>query len=167
MYYIKNFFIYSIIGFLLETISSIIIGSSFNSGILYGFWTPIYGIGAVIVLLLSKYLFLELHMPRVIETIICFFAITSILTFLEWLGGITIESIFGITFWDYSNHKYHLGKYISPLMSIVWGFTSIIMIYLVKPWMDKIIKKIPSWTIIPIGILFVIDIMLTLTTKMK
>lgn len=167
MCYVKNFFIYSILGYLLETFASLLMGSNFDSGILYGFWTPIYGIGAVLILLLSKYLFLELHMPRFIETIICFFAITGILTFLEWLGGITIETIFGITFWDYSNHKYHLGKYVSPLMGIVWGFASIIMIYLIKPLTDKIINKIPSWVIAPIGILFIIDVIFTLITKIQ
>ena len=165
MYYIKNFFVYSIIGFLLETIAAYILGSNFSSGILYGFWTPIYGIGAVLVLLLSKYLFLELHMPRFIETIICFFAITGILTFLEWLSGITIEIIFGITFWDYSTHKYHLGKYVSPIMSIVWGLSSIIFIYFVKPTTDKLIRKIPNWTILPVSIIFISDIIFTLITK--
>lgn len=165
MYYLKNFFIYSIIGFLLETIVSLILGNNFNSGILYGPWTPIYGIGTVLVLLLSKYLFLELHMPRYLETIICFLSITSILTFLEWLGGVSIELIFDITFWDYSNHKYHLGKFVSPIMSLIWGFSAIIMIYFIKPLTDKFIKKIPNWTIIIMSLLLIVDTYFTLVNK--
>lgn len=167
MYYLNTFFIYSIFGFVLETIYAFAMKYDFSSGILYGPWTPIYGIGVIIIILLSNYLFMNLHMPRLYETIIAFFVITFVLTIIEWLGGIGIEKIFNITFWDYSHHKYHIGKYISLKMSIIWGIGSVFLIYLVRPWMDNLIKKIPLWLTIPVGIIFIIDVIFTFINKMK
>ena len=52
MYYINYFFIFAIIGHLIETIGT----PGFKSGILYGWWTPVYGFGIVIILLIGKFL---------------------------------------------------------------------------------------------------------------
>lgn len=167
MYYANTFFIYSILGYLLETISAFIFKYNFKSGILYGPWTPIYGIGAICILIISKYLFLNLHLPRIYETIIAFFIITIILTIIEWIGGISIEKIFNITFWDYSNHKYHLGKYISLKMSIIWGLGSILLIYVLNPIIEKITNKVPILITIVLSIMFIIDTILTFMIKIK
>ena len=47
MYYINNFFMYSILGHIFESI--IYLFCEGESGILYGPWTPVYGIGVVII----------------------------------------------------------------------------------------------------------------------
>ena len=56
-YYLNCFFIYSILGHLLETVFSMLGNNNFKSGFLYGWWTPVYGIGAVTILFISNYLF--------------------------------------------------------------------------------------------------------------
>ncbi len=167
MYYLNTFFIYSILGFLLETLISFITRSHFSSGILYGPWTPIYGIGVIIIILLSNYLFLNLHMHRFYETIIVFIIVTIVLTLIEWLGGTIIESIFHITFWDYSSHKYNIGKYVSLGMSLVWGIASIIFIYIIRPIVDKFIYKIPVLVSILLTVLFIIDGIITFYIRTK
>jgi len=165
MYYLNTFFIYSVLGYLLETVYAFLFKYDFDSGILYGSWTPVYGIGAIIIIIFSNYLFKNLHLKRIYETIIVFVLITIILTFIEWLGGISIEKIFGITFWDYSSHKYHIGKYISLKMSLFWGIGSIIMIYVIKPQLEKVVKKIPLILTILTGIIFITDVILTIINK--
>lgn len=164
MYYIRTFILYSILGFFLETLFATIGNFQFESGILYGPWTPIYGIGMIFIIILSNYLFFNLHMPRFFETIIVFFTLTIFLTVLEHLGGILIENIFHVTFWDYSNSPYHLGKYICLKMSLVWGFGSIFLIYIVKPFLEKFVKNIPIYIIIPLYALFIMDIFFTFST---
>ena len=155
MFYINIFLCFSIIGYLFETICSWIFKTGFSSGILYGPWTPLYGFGVLIIMLLSNKIFESLHLNKVVETIIVFVVITIVLTILEWLGGILIEKLFHITFWDYSNYKYHIGKYISLEMSLVWGVGSIILIYLVLPWSLNLIKKIPLLVTIIFSFLFI------------
>ena len=167
MFYINFFLFFSIFGYLFETLCAYIFKSGFNSGILYGPWTPLYGFGVIIIMLLSNKIFESLHLNKVVETIIVFVVITIVLTILEWLGGILIEKLFHITFWDYSNYKYHIGKYISLEMSLVWGVGSIILIYLVLPWSLNLIKKIPLLVTIIFSFLFLIDMVVTTISKFK
>ena len=165
MYYINCFFIYSIIGFLFENLVGIVTNSIFDSGILYGPITPIYGFGVILILVISKYLFLHLHMPRWIETLISFFILVIILTLLEFIGGILIENIFGIVFWDYSKFKFNIGKYISLEISFLWGILSIFIIYIVHPHLDKLINKIPRFITFIAMILLIIDLCFTIINK--
>lgn len=167
MYYLNSFFIYSFLGFCLETVVAFITHSHFKSGILYGPWTPVYGIGSVIIILLSHYLFYNLHMPRIYETIFVFVIVTILLTAIEWLGGVGIEFFFHKTFWNYSDSKWAIGKYISVSMSLVWGFGTIFFIYAIEPFLKPMIEQIPfSLTILAI-ILFLGDFIITVKQNIK
>lgn len=167
MYYLNTFLIYSILGFLLETIRSFFVNSKFTSGILYGPWTPIYGIGIVIVILISNYLFSHLHLSRWLETFITFIIITLVLTLLEWLGGVLIEKIFHVVFWDYSKEALSIGKYISLSKSLIWGVGSIIFIYVLKPLLEGLIKHIPVPVTVILTLLMIFDLILTFVNKSK
>lgn len=167
MYYINCFFIYSIFGYILETIVAFLTHTNFKSGILSLWWTPVYGIGAVTILFISNYLFKNLHMNRVYETIIVFFVVAITLSVIEVLGGVLIEKVFGITFWNYSNHMYPIGKYISLEMSIIWGLSSIIFIYVIHPILKNLIKKIPNWVTVLLIIIFIYDVTKTTIIKKK
>lgn len=167
MYYINCFFIYSIFGYILETIVAFLTHTNFKSGILSLWWTPVYGIGAVTILFISNYLFKNLHMNRVYETIIVFFVVAITLSVIEVLGGVLIEKTFGITFWNYSNHIYPVGKYISLEMTIIWGLSSIVFIYVIHPVLNNLIKKIPNWITTLLIIIFIYDVTKTIIVKKK
>lgn len=167
MYYLNSFFIYSFLGFCLETIVAFVTKSHFKSGILYGPWTPVYGIGSVMIILLSHYLFYNLHMPRIYETIFAFVIITILLTAIEWLGGIGIEYFFHKTFWDYSDSPWAIGKYISLSMSVLWGIGSIIFIYLIEPYLKPMIERILLPLTILAVILFIVDFGMTIVKNIK
>ena len=165
MYLLNCFFIYSILGFIVEGIFTLITSSHFSSGILYGPWTPIYGIGAILTIIISNKIFKKMHRSQLIETLVTFIILTLVLTFIEWLGGILIENMFNETLWNYKNYKFNIGKYISLEMSLIWGITSIFIIYFVKPIIDKIVIKIPKIMTITLSALFVIDLILTTLIK--
>ena len=165
MYLINCFFIYSILGFIFEGLVTLITKGNFSSGILYGPWTPVYGVGAIIILIVSKKLFKNLHMHRLLETIIVFFVVSILLSFAEWVGGVLIELIFDTSLWDYSKQDFNLGKYVSLEMTLVWGFMSILFIYIIHPILDKVIEKIPKWLTILLIISFIIDVIITLISK--
>lgn len=163
MYYTNLFFIYSILGHLLEKV----LYPTHTSGILYGWWTPIYGIGALIIILSYKFVAhrKKLNTPSKFITI---FLIGSVfLSFIEWLGGNLIELIFGITFWDYSDKLFAIGKYASLEMALIWGIASLILICFIQPVIDKLVKKIPKWLSISLIILFVSDIVFTVFLRAK
>ena len=75
--------------------------------------------------------------------------------------------IFGTTFWDYSDQKFNIGKYISLEMTLLWGVMSIIFIYIIRPILDPLVKRIPKWLTIILSILFIIDIIMTFLVRLK
>jgi uncharacterized membrane protein len=167
MYYLNYFFIFSIFGHLFETLLFKLMNKNLKSGFLYGYWTPVYGLGVVLIIIIANLLFKKLDLNKVLEVIIFFIVITLILTFIEYAGGNLLEFIFKKEFWNYSDHKYHFGKYIALDISLIWGLCSITFLYLIKPWMDKIVNKIPPFVTYVFLILFIIDISCTLLFKSK
>ncbi len=167
MYYLNCFFLYSIVGFLFEHLVYFFMGHQGDSGILYGPWTPVYGIGIIIIILTSDFIFKNLHSSKLLQTLIIFVAVIVLLTTIELIGGLLIEKIFKITFWDYSNLRFHIGKYISLEISFAWGFLSFLIIYVIKPLFDKFILKIPNWLTYLLFALFLTDIAFTLCLKTK
>lgn len=169
MYYVNCFFVYSIIGFLFEHLVCLIGGQKGQSGILYGPWTPVYGIGIIILIVIANFIFKNLHASKFLQTFVIFLTVIVLLTCIEYIGGILIEKFFKTSLWDYSNMKFHLGKYIALEISLLWGVLSIFTLYVIKPLLDKVIQIIPPYiTYIAIA-LFFCDIALTvcLQTKIK
>ncbi len=167
MYYLNYFFIFSIFGHFLESIMFKLFDWNLESGFLYGYWTPVYGIGVVLIIFVSKKLFSKLKLNKFLEVIIFIIVITFILTFIEYLGGNILEIVFKKEFWNYSNHKYHFGKYIALDISLIWGVCSIIFLYLIKPWMDKVVSHIPKWLTIFMLALLIVDLVCILIFKIK
>lgn len=129
-----------------------------------GYWTPIYGIGTIIILLINKYIN-RIKINKTFKIILLFILSSIILAIIEAIGGYQIKCIFNLELWDYSNHKFNIGKYTSIEMSLIWGLSSIILIYFIKPLLDKIIKKIPKIITYILIVLFVFDLMITLIIK--
>lgn len=160
-YYLNIFLIYGIIGFIFETILKLF-NPSMNNGSMYGPWIPIYGLGACIIIAIMRLVFNRFKLKR-IEKIICVFLISMIsLTVLELIGGYLIEFLTGKVFWDYSKMKFNLGHYISLEISLVWGIASLILIYLINPILNKLIKKIPSIVTYSVSIIFIIDLIINI-----
>ena len=165
MYIINCFFIYSVLGFFLEGTYNLFLLNEFKSGILYGPWTPIYGIGAIIIIEIYKIIFTKINKNKTVKNIIFFICTILILTLIEWLGGILIENLFHKTLWNYQNYKFNIGKYITLEISLTWTILSFILIYLIKPIIDKIEKKIPKKLTLLLIIFMLIDIFVTVFTK--
>jgi len=157
MFYINMFFIYSFLGFIFENIVAVITNSNFNSGILYGPWTFIYGIAIFILLFINK--LLNKHKLKTWKKIILFFIISTILmTILEYSGGMIIEKIFHVVYWDYSSMKFNFGYYISLFTSLGWGLFATLVNYLLTPALDNLAKKIPGYVSILLILFFIADI---------
>lgn len=154
MYYLNYFFLYSIIGYIIETILG------YDSGILYGYWTPVYGIGAVIIL----YIYNKLKKKKLSNLKVGFLLFIFsflILTIIEWIGGVLIEKIFNKTFWNYSKLYLNIGKYIAVEISLIWGISSLIITFILKKYTDILINKIPKFVTLILSFLFIIDLICT------
>lgn len=164
MYYLNIFFVYSILGHLLETFIYLIHHG--ESGILYGFWTPVYGIGCIIIIASYNALFHKHHLTKSLEMLTVFLIGAFLLTSIEWIGGVLIETLFGYVFWDYSKLPFHIGHYIAWEMALVWGVCAMILIFIIQPFMNHFIQKIPKWITYILLILFIIDVGCTICFKL-
>lgn len=165
MYYINNFLFFSIFGHILESTVYLILNNNGYSGILYGPWTPVYGFGIILIILIYK--FINKTKFNNIKKVISIFLLSMILlTIIELIGGYLIEFLFNKKLWSYTNLKFHIGRYIALEISIIWGLCSLFYLYLIKPITDIIIKKIPYYITINIMVLFIIDLIVTIINKL-
>lgn len=160
-YYINVFLIYSIIGYVMETFLKIFIPNMHN-GILYGPWVPIYGLGCSLIIFIMRLIFNRIKINRFIKIILVFFISLISLTVLEFIGGNLIEYFTGKIYWDYSKLKFNFGHYIALEISLIWGIMSLIIIYIIKPIIDKLIKKIPFFITYLVLCIFIIDLIFTI-----
>lgn len=165
MYYINSFFIYSVIGFLMESALYKIFSIDNYSGFLSGPITPVYGIGVLIILITNKYIIEKIKTNRFLKIIISFFVFAILLSLIELLGGVLLKELLNVELWNYSNKKYNIGKYMCLELALVWGVFSLLFIYFIKPFMDRFIKKIPKKATYVFIIVFAIDIIYSLIFK--
>ena len=163
-YYINYFFLFSIIGHFIETVFI----KNFTSGILYGWWTPVYGFGVVLILLIGKLIDkIPLRHKKIYKIFITYIVSMVVLSLIELMGGYLIKSCLHKEIWNYESHRFHIGHYISLEMTLVWGAISIIFIYIVHPLLKGIIKEIPPFITIILVVLFLFDCTKTFIDKKK
>jgi uncharacterized membrane protein len=136
-----------------------------ESGILYGPWTFIYGVGSIIIIILSDNILKRSHLNKFLRFLILFFSCFIILTLIELLGGLFIEKIFGVSFWDYTKYRFNVGKYICLEISLLWVVASMFFVFILRPVIDYIIDKFPNFVFYIFSFLFVIDVFMTIFFK--
>ena len=137
-----------------------------HSGIFYGPITAVYGVGIVAIILLDKYFFKKIKCHKILKLLIEFLTLTITLSIIEYLGGNILNYLFNIDMWDYSNIEPHFGKYICLQNSLIWGILGTVYIHIFKPFTDKLLKPITNKETSFFLILFIIDIIVTLITKL-
>jgi len=166
--YINYIFVYSFFGFLIESTLYKITNSNKHSGIFYGPYTLVYGFGVLLSILVHEFFLNKIKFKSKILKIISYFIIfTILLSLVEYIGGNILNLVFDIDMWDYSNHKYHFGKYICLTNSLIWGVLGTLNIYFIYPKLKKVIKNIPSLYTYILLIIFFIDFLITIITKIS
>lgn len=107
-----------------------------NRGFMRGPFLPIYGSGAIMMLVVS--------MPFQDKIILTYFAGCVGATVLEYVTGVTMEALFKVRYWDYSNKKFNFQGHICLGSTIAWGFLTIGMTEFVHVPVEKMVTAIPS-----------------------
>lgn len=110
------------------------------SSIFYGPITMVYGFGIVLLLLTKRYFLDKIKISKKKKILLTFISCVIVLTLTEWLGGNILSIIFKIDMWNYTNKKYHFGKYICLELSLIWGVFGTLYIYFIKDFTDKILN---------------------------
>lgn len=144
------FVIYSVLGYVLETLFALIMYGKLESrqGFLYGPVCPIYGLGAaVMIVALQKFkkngytLFLG---GIVVGSIVEYF--------ISWFGEIFLN----VRWWDYSENFLNINGRVCLLYSIYWGIIAIYLMKSLNPNIDKLIDYFRKKINIKVGRILVI-----------
>lgn len=157
------FIIYSFFGWVLESVfKSIIQRKPVNSGFLYGPICPIYGFGAIIMLL-----FLNTFKDNIIILFIAGFIVLSI---WEYIVGVILEKKFNTKYWDYSGNFMNIKGRVCLLNSTFWGVLGVLFTIYIHPFIEKYIfilnKESLIYIDIILGIAIITDCIIT-TVKLK
>lgn len=135
--YIALFFIYSFLGWLMESVSDTIRKKKFvNRGFLIGPYCPIYGAGVLLItILLRKYNN---------DVWITFFMSLLICGTLEYLTSYVMEKLFNARWWDYSQRKFNINGRICLETLIPFGIAGTFIVYIANPFLLKYIEMIPQ-----------------------
>ena len=136
LFYFGCFFIYSVIGWIIETTQLSIRHNKFiDRGFLIGPYCPIYGYGALVMILYLTQYKDNMLTVFILGTVVC--------SILEYLTSYIMEVLFKTRWWDYSNKKFNLNGRICGLNSCLFGLGGIIVVYLTQPFLSKVLTKIP------------------------
>lgn len=135
--YILYFFIFSCLGWILETLYSfIVLGHFTNRGFLFGPICPIYGFGALILII---------FLGRYKNNALKLFTYSAIVfSIFEYFVSYMLEALFQTYWWDYTNDFFNLNGRISIFYSFAWGISAIIFCGHIYPYFKKKLNIILS-----------------------
>lgn len=153
------FIIYSIVGFIIETIFGILTKGVLESrkSFIIGPFCSIYGLGAVIMILaLQKF-------KKNNYTL--FFGGFLVGSIIEYVVSLIGETIFHVVWWDYSDMAFNINGRICVAFSMFWGILAIYLITHFNPKVDKFLEKFSykqlKKAVIIIMIFLMIDMVIT------
>lgn len=117
-----------------------------NRGFIRGPLLPLYGSGAIMMLVVS--------MPFQDSLILTYIAGCIGATVLEYVTGVTMEALFKVRYWDYSNQKFNFQGHICLGSTLAWGGLTILMTHVIHRPIEQLVFSIPGGILT--GVTFVI-----------
>ncbi len=148
--YALYFFFYSALGWLVESCyCSVRPRKWVNRGFLTGPLCPIYGTGALVFMVLVEPI---RHIPMPVTAAGHTVSVTGVAVFLtslvfadivEFIVSFLMEKLFHARWWDYSNRFLNIQGRICFLHSMYWGTAGVVFLYLMHPFFDRFIGRLP------------------------
>lgn len=151
----EYFIIYSILGCILETLFGFVMLGVIESrqSFLYGPFCSIYGVGAVVMIVILRYFDKNNYI-----LFIAGYIVGSIVEYIiSWVGELWL----GIRWWEYSNKFLNINGRICLTYSVIWGFLAIYLLKSLNPkidmfldWVDEKLGRRISQILIIITLVF-------------
>lgn len=130
-----------------------------NRGFMRGPFLPLYGTGAIMMLIVS--------MPFQHNILLTYIAGCIGATMLEYITGVLMESLFKVRYWDYSNQKINFQGRICLTSSLAWGGLTILMTKVVHKPVEQMMFRIPPYFLAILTFLLTIYIVADFTLSFK
>ena len=137
------FYLYCFLGWCVESTYVSLI----NRGLMRGPFLPLYGSGAIMMLVVSA--------PFQHNIVLTYVAGCIGATLLEYITGVTMEALFKVRYWDYSDQPFNFQGHVCLGTSLSWGFLTILMTRVIHRPIEGLLYMIPE------GLLTVIVFILT------
>lgn len=121
-----------------------------NRGFMRGPWLPLYGSGAICVLVVTLPFKDHWYLVYLIGAVAA--------TILEYIVGASMVAIFKVRYWDYSYRKIQLHGHICLVSTIAWGFLSLLMVYVVHEPIARFVLSLNDDLVL--GITYVITLIM-------
>lgn len=154
--------LFSFFGYVVEMLFEIVMLGTYQSrqGLIYGPFSQIYGIGAVIGIVASR----KYHHKN-LAFIFLFCAVLG--SVYEYCSSLFLEVVFGASAWNYSQSFLNIQGRTSPEFSFYWALTGTLIIKFLYPALCRFLRKIPSKKALAVTwivfILITADVFLTVT----
>lgn len=155
MEWIWYFLFYSALGFGLEVLYTRLTGGAKKDRkcLLFLPLCPVYGLGAVGILLLPEWLFAR--------PLLLLLAAGAVATGAEYLLSWYYERFWGVSFWDYSALPLQVHGRVCLPFALAWGLLSLPLVYWVQPAARHWGELLPGGSIAALGLLFAADWIVT------
>ena len=146
-YWIAYFIIYSFLGWVVEVLHAYKKrGEWVNRGFIKAPFCPIYGFGAILLLVVLS--------PIRENWISLFFGTVLLITLLEFITGLILETLFGAKWWDYHEEKCHIQGYVCPKYSLLFGVLALGTIKIIHPVVETAIEGVSPIYLETAGLIF-------------
>ena len=106
-----------------------------NRGFVNGPFCPIYGTGALLVILPLE--------PIRDNRVLLFFGGVLIASLVEYLVGFLLETLFQATWWDYSKKPFNIKGRVCLERSVEWGVLCLFVVEFIQPVIERCAAAIP------------------------
>ena len=131
------FYFYCFVGWCIESAYvSVRTRKLTNRGFMRGPFLPLYGSGAIMMLVVS--------MPFQDNILMVYVAGCVGATVLEYVTGVTMEALFKVRYWDYTKNKFNFQGHICLGTSLSWGFLTILMTEVVHVPVERMALSVPD-----------------------
>ena len=149
--YFNYFLTYSFLGFLLETVFSFFVKGRLESRkcFLISALFLVYGLRAIAINESTK----KISYSKTKTFFVGMLAATTV----ELLTDLFYKYVLGMRFWDYSKRPFNLWGSVCLKYSLSWGLLSLLLVYVVHPYVNKHIGKVKKGTSYAFMLLFISD----------
>lgn len=154
------FYFYCFFGWLFEsTYVSVKKRHFVNRGFMRGPFLPLYGSGAIMMLLVSA--------PFQDNLVLVYVSGVIGATVLEYITGVTMEALFKVRYWDYSNQPFNFQGHICLGSSLAWGVLTVLMTRFIHKPIEQFVLSVPIYILSPITLALTIVIVADFTLSFK
>ena len=129
--------LYSFLGWVAEVLDVFVTTRRLqNRGFLTGPFLPIYGFGAILLLVFVH--------PYVSNPFLVFLASVVVASVLEFFTHLLLDKAFHIKLWDYTGWPFNIQGRICLQNSLLFGGLGLLLLYVIRPFANTLLGNIPQ-----------------------